>query len=593
MSRHWFNGNHSALRYQAANMCSIDDRIKSAAELSVDEIEASIPIDLLSELKEVSKALSVPWIGLLMGTVTTVQYAMGFSSVKLFNSDWVEPTILWILQHMPSGTRKSNISKFVDELSDAIEMDPDTKEIHKQFKVCETTFEKLGLMMKDNDGEIMWFSDEARHFFSQLGLYQKPGSIGNRDEAVLLSLYDGASWNHSTARGVQFSMPRTKLTLGGLSQTGHILKLFNQKDQMESGLIPRFVTIMLRPVQTSIREICCGKDKFYEKFVPILKKIRAFHEIPTTYNLLRTSPAFEIFAVYHEKTSAWIKKHQFKTAYQNAITMVSKSVGQIFRLSAILTGLMIFWDVNTVTTHEENSQFQCTPSVFSMFNSEGSNEEDEETDAASTSHDIPISLMAMECAIHLITYTVKQNLMIQGINFIKLNFDMNDVDSQIIDDVMEMTADGNDTSLLPGASSDTQNSITSMISPPSYVCNVMCFGGKILREWILTKYKKIGPKTTKNGILSIFQILESTGFGTRDVDGENSFTFHEDILDRLVVSEQLKDFMVEHLVSRVNFQAALRRTSAEKRKQSQKKMKTVSLEHNADKENKDINILKS
>ena len=71
------------------------------------------------------------------------------------------------------------------------------------------------------------------------------------------------------------------------------------------------------------------------------------------------------------------------------------------------------------------------------------------------------------------------------------------------------------------------------------------------------------------------------------------FTFHEDILDRLVVSEQLKDFMVEHLVSRVNFQAALRRTSAEKRKQSQKKMKTVSLEHNADKENKDINILKS
>ena len=97
-------------------MCSIDERIKSAAELSVDKIEAAIPGDLLNELKAVSKALSVPWVGLLMGAVTAVQYAMGFSSVKLYDSDWIEPTILWILQHMPSGTRKSNISKFVDEL---------------------------------------------------------------------------------------------------------------------------------------------------------------------------------------------------------------------------------------------------------------------------------------------------------------------------------------------------------------------------------------------------------------------------------------------------------------------------------------------
>ena len=129
-------------------MSCIDDRIKSAAEFNVSNIEAVLPVNLLNELKAVSKALSVPWVGLLMGAITSVQYAMGISSLKLYDSDWIEPTILWI-QHMLSGTRKSNIFKFADELCDSIEMDNDTKEMCKKFNVYETTFEKLGLMMQE------------------------------------------------------------------------------------------------------------------------------------------------------------------------------------------------------------------------------------------------------------------------------------------------------------------------------------------------------------------------------------------------------------------------------------------------------------
>ena len=245
----------------------MDSRIKEAAELPVESIEKSIPEDLLQELKTVAKSLSVPWIGLLLGTITPVQYALSYTNVYLENSDWVEPTIMWILQHMPSGTRKSNIGKFVNDLCDATQIDEDNRNEnnHPQYKVCETTFEKLGLMMEENKGEMIWYSDEARHFFSQLGLYQKPGSLGNRDEAILLTLYDGASWSHNTARGVQFSMEKSKLILGGLSQTGHVLKLFNQKDQMESGLIPRFLTVLLKPVHTNIRDIVRGKNNSTSK----------------------------------------------------------------------------------------------------------------------------------------------------------------------------------------------------------------------------------------------------------------------------------------------------------------------------------------
>ena len=70
-----------------------------------------------------------------------------------------------------------------------------------QYRVNETTFEKLGLVMQENDGKVVWYFDEGCHFFSQLGLYQKGSS---RDESVLLTLYHagGGEWNHSTAKGV-------------------------------------------------------------------------------------------------------------------------------------------------------------------------------------------------------------------------------------------------------------------------------------------------------------------------------------------------------------------------------------------------------
>ena len=63
------------------------------------------------------------------------------------------------------------------------------------YLINESTFEKLGLTMQQNNGHAAWYFDEACHFFSQLGLYNK-GSL--RDEAVLLSLYDGQGWSHSS-----------------------------------------------------------------------------------------------------------------------------------------------------------------------------------------------------------------------------------------------------------------------------------------------------------------------------------------------------------------------------------------------------------
>ena len=193
------------------------------------------------ELEKVGKSLSVPWVGILVGSLTPIQYVMGYSEIELENSDWWEPTILWSFMHMPRGTRKSLIYKFVNDLvSDSCGSDNNADEHGEatpQYKVNETTFEKLGLIIASNEGKVDWYFDEGWHFFSQLGLYQKGSS---RDESVLLTLYDAGEWNHSTAKGVQFDSNRTNLALGGLTQTAHIAQLFNNKEQMESGLIPRF-----------------------------------------------------------------------------------------------------------------------------------------------------------------------------------------------------------------------------------------------------------------------------------------------------------------------------------------------------------------
>ena len=174
--------------------------------------------------------------------------------------------------------------------------------------------------------------------------------------SVLLTLYDGGEWDHGTAnvKSAKFSMKRTNLCLGGLTQTGHVLNLFDNKEQMTSGLIPRFLTLMLQPVHTSIRKMKKGSANFQKKLKTVIKEINLEHNGDHKQVLLRESKAFDIFAEYHDQVSEWIQNHQYKLNHQNAITMVSKSIGQIFRLSGILNQLYISWNLDEVKEFEGN-----------------------------------------------------------------------------------------------------------------------------------------------------------------------------------------------------------------------------------------------
>ena len=279
----------------------MDDRIRKAATLPRTLIEASIPSTLVDKLKIAGESLSVSWSGILIGLTQPVQFVMDYSTVAIEMHDFREPTIFWPLHYSPSATQKTNIYRFVRDVVKTLEDDD------VEFNLCETTFEKLGILTQKNNGKIVWQFDEARHFFAQLGLYQK---VPSRDEGTLLFLYDGSAWDHATAKGVQFTNEYTKLSLGGLTQTGHILNLFSpaHEEQMTSGLIPRFFIIGLEPVHSSIRTVTGDSDEVKKDVIKKVCIVKKYHQTKTNYTILRGSKALELYAQYDDKIESWIKK---------------------------------------------------------------------------------------------------------------------------------------------------------------------------------------------------------------------------------------------------------------------------------------------
>ena len=76
----------------------------------------------------------------------------------------------------------------------------------------------------------------------------------SREETVLLQAYNGQGWKHETVGGSSFDLDRVSLIVGDLTQTKQATKLL-QEDRIESGLLPRFLYLALRPLFMNIDDI--------------------------------------------------------------------------------------------------------------------------------------------------------------------------------------------------------------------------------------------------------------------------------------------------------------------------------------------------
>ena len=97
--------------------------------------------------------------------------------------------------------------------------------------------------------------------------------------------------------------------------------------------------------------------------------------------------------------------------------MVSKSKGHVLRLSALLHALYSIWNIDEVNEYEVNSPQKGNASVVTDF--EGV--VDEQTNFDGLIVNVPVSVMAMESAISIVTYSLYQNLIIQDLVVLKFN----------------------------------------------------------------------------------------------------------------------------------------------------------------------------
>lgn len=70
------------------------------------------------------------------------------------------------------------------------------KEVHPFWTVEDSSFEKMGVLMANNDGRLLRLYDELSLFLTQINLYGSKGISDSHDTSTFLTLYNGHSWTH-------------------------------------------------------------------------------------------------------------------------------------------------------------------------------------------------------------------------------------------------------------------------------------------------------------------------------------------------------------------------------------------------------------
>ena len=322
-----------------------------------------------------------------------------------------------------------------------------------------------------------------------------------------------------------------------MTQTSHYIKLIQNSEQMESGFLPRFLTFQLSPVYNSnLDELTESDPNFLNKLMETLQLIKAAHigclqKEVIKYRLYRKTLAYKYFKSYIKGVTEWLQENHYKLELQNTVTVISKSKGQILRLAAILNAMYLFHDADDVTAHEANNSINNESQYFVEYIS--NNEDPNSTDAGI----IPISLMAMQSSIALVTYALSQNLVLQGVTSVTI---VNNPDGSITFQ----------NALQPNSNNTQQSTPISLSSSSSVVRfrkvtmtnlgKAVTLGGNSLSLHKMVQNKKFGREgeSTNAHVISVFNELATEGFG--EMINEDMFVFYEDVIDKVKSSDSMK-----------------------------------------------------
>ena len=83
---------------------------------------------------------------------------------------------------------------------------------------------------------------------------------------------------------------------------------------MDLGFIPRFLSLLLRPVHTSIRNMEKGSEEIKDKICHAFTTIKHSHEqndIKYKYTVYQKSKAFDLFANLCDELEGWMEMNEY------------------------------------------------------------------------------------------------------------------------------------------------------------------------------------------------------------------------------------------------------------------------------------------
>ena len=118
--------------------------------------------------------MSVPPGAILGGLLRLTSFVLSPCFVKVPGTDWVEPTLLWLIISMPTGSRKTTVYQFMRRQFHNIRYSAGCTGINytcttlimskyrcrSRMALQDATFEKMGVLMAENGGRLLAMFDE-------------------------------------------------------------------------------------------------------------------------------------------------------------------------------------------------------------------------------------------------------------------------------------------------------------------------------------------------------------------------------------------------------------------------------------------------
>ena len=126
----------------------------------------------------------MPPTAVLGGLMFICGYFLAHSVVEVPGTSWYEPVILWLSIGMPTGSCKSALFKILVQLVSETRKLCKLDDRSPAWIFDEATFEKMGALMAENDGQLLGIFNELTSFLTQINLYKSRGLADSHDLCI-------------------------------------------------------------------------------------------------------------------------------------------------------------------------------------------------------------------------------------------------------------------------------------------------------------------------------------------------------------------------------------------------------------------------